>query len=89
MHHSALRASGIVEEGEYARELTKFYRLADEPTGTILSLQLLWLLSNVGNSIETKVLHKMNPVSIIELPFKLLSKMNALYYTDVQNIITQ
>ena len=25
VHRSALRASGIVEEGEYVRELTKFY----------------------------------------------------------------
>ena len=35
-------------------------RLADEPTSLkIESLQFLWFLSNVANSVETKVIHKM------------------------------
>ena len=32
-------------------------RLADEPTGTFESLQVLWIMSNDANSVETKVLH--------------------------------
>ncbi len=48
-------------------------RLADEPTGTIVSLKLLWFLSNGENSVETKVLHKMTPISsttIYEVAFQ-------------------
>ncbi len=38
-------------------------RLIDEPTGMIVSLSFLWLLGNVANSVETKVLHKTTPIS--------------------------
>ena len=37
-------------------------RLANEPTGKLESnLYFLWLLSNVANSTEMKVLHKTKP----------------------------
>ncbi len=47
------------------QQLIIFYhtRLANELTGAIESLQLLWFLSNVANSVKTKVLHKMTPIS--------------------------
>ncbi len=43
--------------------LTYHSGLDDEPTDTIVSLKFLWFLSNVANSVETKVLHKTTPIS--------------------------
>ncbi len=57
-------------------------RLADEPS--IVSL-LVRVVPNVANSVETKVFHKTTLSH--QLPYiKLLFKLHALYYTDVQNI---
>ncbi len=51
-------------------------RLADELTRMIVSLKLLWFLSNIANSVEMKILHKTTPLSH-QLPFfKLLFKMH-------------
>ncbi len=54
------RSRAPVNPYDFWQQLMIFYhsRLGDEPTGTIESLQFLWFLSNVVNSIETKVLHK-------------------------------
>ena len=38
-------------------------KLANELTGTIESLQSLWLLSNTVNGVETRVLHKTTTIS--------------------------
>ena len=40
---------------------------ADEYTGAMKSLSLLWFLSNVANSVETNVLHTTIPLQ--ELPY--------------------
>ncbi len=63
--------------------------LADETTGTIVSLLFMWFLSNVANSAETKVLHKTTPISSITINVKLLFKMHGLYHTDIQNKTTK
>ena len=44
---------------------------------------------NVGNSVKMKGLQKTTPISTRQqLPYiKLVVKMYALYYTDVQNIL--
>ncbi len=60
--------------------MTFYYsRLADEPTGTIVSLESLWFLSNVANSVETKVLHKTSPIALTTIGYvKLLFKTHVL-----------
>ncbi len=55
-------------------------RLADEHTGPIEFLSVVWFLGNVANNVETKVLHKMNQ----EMSFiKQFKKMYTLYSTIV------
>ena len=51
-------------------------------------LNLCWscgFLSNIANSVETKILHKTTQPQ--ELPYiMLLCKMHALYYTNIENM---
>ncbi len=62
--------------------INKWLEQDDELTDTIVSLQFLWLLSNVPNGVKTKVLHKTIQTSITTLKIILAPvKLSLMMYT--------